>query len=96
METKHTKGEWKYNVSKKDAIQVIMPNGNTLHLGYIYEDDCGLPTCCRVEEHANAKLISAAPDLLEALIDLKSKINLDLIPESTASLIINAINKATK
>lgn len=67
---KHTKGEWKYNISKKNEIQVIIPNGKILQLGFIYSDDCGLPSCCRVEEHANAKLIAAAPELLEALNSL--------------------------
>jgi hypothetical protein len=65
-----TKGEWKYNVSKKNEIQVLLPNKQMLKLGFIYSDDCGNPTCCQVEAHANAKLISASPKLLEALIEI--------------------------
>lgn len=94
---KHTKGEWVYQVTKKDEIGVKMPNGNFLRLGFIYSDDCGLPTCCRVEEHANAKLIAAAPDLLEALIRAEQSIRLtDAKKSPLHKLMLNAIKKATE
>lgn len=72
MEFKGTKGEWKYFVkhrgSTKDSlIQVVLPNKMVLQVGRISDDDCTEPSCCCAEEHANAQLISAAPELLEAL-----------------------------
>lgn len=73
----YTKGEWKYKVNyKKDKalIQVEIPNGCILTLGQLYEDDCNVSTCCKVEEHSNAKLIAAAPDLLEACKEFVRKV----------------------
>ena len=98
---KHTKGEWIYQVTKKNDIGVKMPNGNFLHLGYISSDDCGLPTCCKTEEHANAKLIASAPELLEALIEMREyyvycKNMEEYEYERLLDKIDNAINKATK
>jgi hypothetical protein len=39
--------------------------------GYINDDDCCVATCCKVEEHANAKLISTAPDLLDVCLKIQ-------------------------
>ena len=74
-EFKGTKGNWKYEVkSRKNStsITVQIPERESwnreLVLGVLdREDDCGDPTCCRTEEHANAKLISCAPEMLEML-----------------------------
>lgn len=96
METKHTQGEWKYNVTKRDEIQVLLPNGLNLHLGYIYSDDCGLPTCCRKEEHANAKLIAAAPDLLAAALQIKNEIDTEGLLQNSYEKLLAAVEKATK
>lgn len=51
------------------------------------------------EDLANAKLIAAAPDLLEALIEAKKVINKDFTKGDLIDIeiiITNAINKATK
>ena len=102
-EFKGTKGEWKYNVSKRNDIQVVLPNNKIIDLGHIYSDDCGLPTCCRTEEHANAKLIAAAPKLLAALIEIsegKGRYNEDKLIhasntiEDMVKLAKEAINEA--
>ena len=91
---KHTKGEWRYS----ELYQVI-----TDEEGYSIAQESGLKHSKDWE--ANAKLISAAPDLLEALI-LANKLIDELDKASdyretefhyeTQHKINNAINKATK
>ena len=54
--SKHTKGKWE--VSEKNGLQVITRDGETI----AYTETCtGLE-----KDEANAQLISAAPELLEA------------------------------
>lgn len=72
-EFKGTKGPWEKHV-RKGKIMAVIPKyygerrlENILQTGTIHDDDCGVPSCCCVEEHANAQLISAAPELLDAL-----------------------------
>jgi len=65
-----TNTEWKYFVSKKNDICVRFDDKSIITLGHIYSDDCGNPKCCNVKEHARAKLIAAAPRLLEALTEI--------------------------
>lgn len=71
------KSEWEYKVKygkSKPRITVQIPidknRTKEILVGTISEDDCPSPVCCCKEEHAIAKLISAAPDLLEALNDM--------------------------
>lgn len=69
METKFTKGKWIYKATK-DRITVVIPTRQIptiLTFGYISDDDCNNPDCCKKEEHANAKIASFSPELLEAL-----------------------------
>lgn len=63
MKTKHTKGTWavQENTVLKDGSYVIK-SGNTL-IGFASDSD----TLSKDETEANAKLIAAAPELLEAL-----------------------------
>lgn len=70
---KGTPGPWEKHV-RKGRIHAVIPKyygerrlETVLHLGTIHDDDCGVETCCCVEEHANARLIAAAPELLDAL-----------------------------
>ena len=79
MEFKGTKGKWEYKViygKKRPKITVQIPireNYNQeLVLGIIGEDDCTVASCCCREEHANALLISKAPEMLELLQSLVS------------------------
>lgn len=75
-EFKGTPGPWIKDV-RKSKIMAIIPKlygkrvvETNLITGTIHDDDCGNPKCCCVEEHANAQLIAAAPELLKALEDL--------------------------
>ena len=79
MEFKGTKGKWKYEViygKNRPKITVQVPiresYNQELILGIIGEDDCTVASCCCREEHANALLISKAPEMLELLQSLVS------------------------
>ena len=79
MEFKGTKGKWEYKViygKKRPKITVQIPiredYNQELVLGIIGEDDCTVASCCCREEHANALLISKAPEMLELLQSLVS------------------------
>jgi hypothetical protein len=76
-EFKGTPGPWLKDVrtSRRGSprIVAIIPKKygervleTELVTGYISDDDCGVETCCMVEEHSNARLIASAPDLLSA------------------------------
>lgn len=66
-EFRGTKGEWHKDVTKKNKIIVRLGESKIIELGTIYSDDCNHPACCKTEEHANALLISKAPEMLEML-----------------------------
>jgi len=102
MENKHTKGKWE-----------ICPNGLVIvkHGTLDVISDCDTTdiktSLTFIEMRANAKLIAASPDLLEALIksnDLIVKLSEKLSEPKYGIIIsdnliqnnINAINKATK
>lgn len=99
METKHTKGEWgykKFDVTKVQYSYVIQSsNGDTI-CKMLRDDSDNVIT-----EGANAKLIAAAPELLEALIECLGGVK-ELNGEfqegwdETIEKAENAINKATK
>lgn len=93
METKHTKGEWKIFEDVDDI--------------YIESDKSIASICCITgwvglgQDEANAKLISAAPELLEALIECLEGVE-ELNGEyqegwdDTINKALNAIKKATE
>jgi hypothetical protein len=71
-ETKHTKGEWTIFVHKEctyPGIECLSSQGN-FSIACIGNDLEGIQGRTKEEAIANAKLIAAAPDMLEALIDL--------------------------
>ena len=79
MDFKGTKEKWEYKViygKKRPKITVQIPiredYNQELVLGIIGEDDCTVASCCCREEHANALLISKAPEMLELLQSLVS------------------------
>ena len=92
---KGTKGEWKlsnldYNVvSNYNLPLAIIYDGYTPHGSYRNEDE-------EVRE-ANAKLIAAAPELLEALIDAAMYFKANNVGDATNTILNranNALNKA--
>ncbi len=72
MEFKGTKGKWIKSLSKKNNIVVKSEDGFKVNLtfGKISGEDCTVPTCCKTEQHANALLVSKAPEMLYLLNDL--------------------------
>ena len=93
MENEFTKGEWRVSLSNTSYADIVVDGFDicTCWSGYVGED----------ETKANAKLIAAAPDLIEALNDLvlASEKTLQLNEGNLGVLInnaIKAIKKATK
>lgn len=70
METKHTKGEWEIHGYNANGHILIGKSGQPHNTGKIVI--VGWDCCGRDSEEwkANAKVISAAPTMLEALIDM--------------------------
>ena len=93
METKHTKGEW---VVDKRASTRVHYNDITIASCGGGQNDIELE-----EQQSNAKLISAAPDLLEALVNICKKVEFCSLDNKSTfkdeyKKAINAINKASK
>ena len=90
MEFQGTKGKWEVVAQNETGALITGMNGNE--------------SICTVwgsvdEFEANAKLIAAAPELLEALIECSAFLNTVQSPDTSArnlkTEIDNAINKAT-
>ena len=79
--SKHTKGPWRYTVSEGSNYCRIYCH-NSPHWGDNLRGYCG---------EANARLISAAPDLLEALETLRDEI----IDTTWDNSFRSALDKAT-
>ena len=69
-EFKGKKENWVKSVTAKNKIIVSIGSRRDIELGTIYYDDCDVASCCKTEEHANALLISKAPEMLQDLIDI--------------------------
>jgi hypothetical protein len=64
MKTQHTIGPWKVELAQTTpGLCIVTPKGGTAYIG---DDNLKFN---RGEQAANARLIAAAPDLLEALQD---------------------------
>lgn len=89
METKHTPGPWKINPRAKAMIMSESGRGIASAAVYSTNTDNGE----HIEENlANAKLIAAAPEMLQALKDL---LNPDIDPNKAYNQALNIITKAT-
>lgn len=98
----HTKGKWEI-VNQNDFESEIMSNGLRIAEVKSFGKNNVFSDPSKEEREANAKLIAAAPDMLEALIKINglcadaSKIENGKVDYSeVAKISINAINKATK
>lgn len=63
-QVKHTPGPWRYGISSKNMSQFFIGNND-------YTKTIAIVDSFHVEHEANAALIAAAPELLEALKQLK-------------------------
>jgi hypothetical protein len=94
MKFKGTKGEWRIDVCDNKRSIIATDEKSLIDVWYALSDS--FPS--KKEGIANAKLIAAAPDLLEALqILFKSTYpNYKTVDDSThpANLALKAINKA--
>jgi len=94
----HTKGEWRVS---SDLTQVTTSKKGILEGS---KKICHMATFCKNDDEvlSNAKLISAAPDLLEAIqyyFDVLEEVrgkDFALKPDHVLSKMINAVKKATE
>jgi hypothetical protein len=90
METKFTKGNWSIVEGLKKAGDLCVHSQGKLI--------CSFENDGSEEEDANARLIAAAPELLQALIAINRSINEQLLNArfgNELSKMKSAINKAT-
>jgi len=97
METKHTKGKWMLIYKTPSTIQI------KAHIGFICELPPVKTEADLFEAQANAKLIAAAPELLEALIEAKQRLyggftrdDLTTSGKELFDKLTNVIKKATE
>lgn len=89
----HTPGPWNLSwVNPKLRTQVwlryeITSGVAISHIHYIGSEE---------ETKANAKLITAAPDLLEAALQIKNEIETEGLLQNSYDKLLAAIDKATK
>lgn len=100
---KFTPGPWEYKVDYSDRSPRIVveiprkPFPQKINFGILGEDDCPSDKCCKTEEHANAKLTAAAPDLLEACQEALKELQYHNWQNTkTFNLIQEVIKKATE
>jgi hypothetical protein len=73
---KGTKEKWVKDITeRRNKIIVRIGNRRVIELGTLNNGDCNVPSCCKTEEHANALLISKAPEMLEMLRRLSESLH---------------------
>jgi len=100
METKHTKGEWEVSNSQYQSklfgehtgFNITANNGQRNVCNVTLNNAVGIP---EVEREANAKLIAAAPELLEAAIICNREFDDPNDSIEAFKKLNNAIKKAT-
>lgn len=91
-ETKHTPGEWKIEEGALTLIRHKDESDYAICTVHKQRDDEGL---FNNEHLANAKLIAAAPDMLEALIKIRDFDDDTSEYDDPGAIAIEAIKKAT-
>lgn len=82
MDTKHTPGPWRTDHHEhNEPHQNIRIKGSYRTVCTVWIDDAPVPDY-NAEQESNARLIAAAPELLEAL---KAAIDCGMVPVSSAS-----------
>ena len=95
MENKFTKGNWNISDDTSECYLVKSDDGGLI--AFVYDGDIDDEAIHMDVVQANAKLISAAPDLLDACIKIAEYIELHNISDGEAYFIVkNAIKKATE
>ena len=95
MEKKFTKGNWVFgeNYTSNNGTHVVYSTNSS----YPIQNTYIATTLSAFNSEADAKLMAAAPDLLDACIKLSERIELRNISDSEAYFIAkNAIKKATE
>ena len=95
MEKKFTKGNWGFgeNYTSNNGTHVVYSTNNS----YPTQNTYIATTLSAFNSEADAKLMAAAPDLLDACIKLAERIELRNISDGEAYFIAkNAIKKATE
>ena len=89
--SEHTPGPWevKGSISTRDGIWVDMPEGRR---AFAYASNVDLDPDSEETAYANAHLIAAAPDLLEALENIGNDDG--RIPKTIWDMCVSAIKKA--
>ena len=94
MEKKFTEGNWNVSDDTSECYLVKSDDGGLI--AFVYDGDIDDEAIHMDVVQANAKLIAAAPELLDACIKLAERIELRNISDSEAYFIAkNAIKKAT-
>ena len=94
MEKKFTEGNWNVSDDTSECYLVKSDDGGLI--AFVYDGDFDDEAIHMDVVQANAKLIAAAPELLDACIKLAERIELRNISDSEAYFIAkNAIKKAT-
>jgi len=105
MIVKHTKGEWIYNQNNEWPFDAYIENNDilitSLSMRHYSTDDNAISDVIKrdplnKEVIANAKLIAAAPELLEALIELSKAAYDGRGLEASREKARQAIKKATE
>ena len=94
MEKKFTKGNWNVSDDISECYLIKSEDGGLI--AFVYDGDIDDEAIHMDVVQANAKLIAAAPELLDACIKLAERIELRNTSDSEAYFIAkNAIKKAT-